>query len=265
MTVDPVWKEEEALALKLARSACDIMRQTADGEMGRWSKRDAADWVTDADVAIEDLVRASLLTAFANHRVIGEERGESGMANAECVWYVDPVDGTCNYANGLPWNSFSLCLVHRGHPVVGVVADPWRDLIFHAKVGGGAWCSGKRLSVRTGQLAGQVALTELANHAYWDGLAPLMSFLSEELVTLRIMGSSALTLAHVAAGHAILGVLGGSNPVDTAAGTLLVREAGGVVADRAGSDVGLPAGGLVAGSAPIAAKAWDIALRGPGH
>jgi len=261
MTDDPIWEEEEALALKLARTACDTMRQTEGSEMGRWSKRDAADWVTDADVAIEDLVRASLLTAFPDHRVIGEERGESGTPDAESVWYVDPVDGTCNYANGLPWNSFSLCLVHLGHPVVGVVADPWRDLIFHAKVGGGAWCSGKQLRVRTGPLAGQVALTELANHTYWDGLAPLMSFLSEELVTLRIMGSSALTLAHVAAGHAIVGVLGGSNPVDTAAGTLLVREAGGVVVDRSGSNAGLPVAGLVAGSAPVAAKAWDIALR----
>lgn len=100
--------------------------------------------VTEADRRSEDLLRAALTRAFPRHSIIGEEGEDVVNAEAEYVWFLDPLDGTANFAAGLPAFAISMGLCYRGVPVLGVVAIPWEGpggTIFHAYQGGGAYCN----------------------------------------------------------------------------------------------------------------------------
>lgn len=190
-------------------------------------KTGPADFVTEIDRAVEEHVRAAIADHFNDHAVIGEEFGAAGAADAAYKWFVDPVDGTTNYAHGVPWSSFSLGLVDADGPAVGVVADPARGELFSAVRGGGARLDG--LPIRcseTSEVAGSVLLTEWAGHQAWPGFLPMLDTLARAECTTRIMGSSALSVATVAAGRADAVVLGGYNTWDVVAGVLIARESG---------------------------------------
>lgn len=202
------------------------------------TKKGPADFVTEIDRAVEQHVREAIADHFDDHTVIGEEFGAAGSTDAEYRWYVDPVDGTTNYAHGVPWSSFSLGLVDEHGPAVGVVADPARGELFSAVRGGGARLGG--LPIRcadTSAVAGSVLLTEWAGHKAWPGFLPMLDTLTRAECTTRIMGSSALSVATVAAGRADAVVLGGYNTWDVVAGVLIAREAGVRTLGRDGGDL----------------------------
>ncbi|WP_044440678.1 inositol monophosphatase family protein [Agreia bicolorata] len=227
------------------------------------TKANPADHVTEIDLAIERVVRAVIGAQFSDHCFVGEEFGGEAQADKPC-WYLDPVDGTANLANGMPWTSFSLALVMDGAPVVGVVADPWRGVVVEAEAGGGAWAGGIRLCLNEPDaealsaptigpapdpLRGAMVSTELAAHAAWPGMLPMLEALSQRYCTMRIMGSGTLTVAGIALGHGIGAVIGRFGPVDHLAAVLIVREAGGVVLDESGDDTLFPASGGVLAAA----------------
>jgi fructose-1,6-bisphosphatase/inositol monophosphatase family enzyme len=247
-------------------------------ELGQWAvdyigshqatdistKAGPADFVTETDRAVERHVREQVAEHYPDHAVMGEEYGAAGPEEAKLRWFVDPVDGTTNYAHGLPWSSFSLGLVDAEGPAVGVVADPYRSEIFSAVRGGGARLDGipVRCSNAT-DLAGSVVLTELAGYRGWDGLHPMMATLAAAQSTTRIMGSSALSVVAAAVGRADAVVLGGYNTWDVVAAVLIAREAGARVLGADGADLALvPSsadGGLLAAAPGIAAAvhaAW---------
>jgi fructose-1,6-bisphosphatase/inositol monophosphatase family enzyme len=202
------------------------------------TKKGPSDFVTEIDRAVEQHVREVIADHFDDHSVIGEEFGATGSTVAEYRWYVDPVDGTTNYAHGVPWSSFSLGLVDGAGPAVGVVADPARGELFSAVRGGGARLGG--LPIRcseTTEVAGSVLLTEWAGHQAWPGFLPMLDTLAKAECTTRIMGSSALSVATVAAGRADAVVLGGYNTWDVAAGVLIAREAGVRTLGRDGAEL----------------------------
>jgi myo-inositol-1(or 4)-monophosphatase len=228
-------------------------------------KSGPADLLTDTDLAVEEHVREQIRTRFPDHRIIGEELGDSGPQGGP-VWYVDPIDGTTNYAHGLPWASFSLAVADSQGPVAGVVADPFRREMFSACRGQGARCNGVPVRCAdTQSLAGSVLLTEWAGHLPWEGMAEMLATLSEQNCTTRIMGSSALALASVAAGRATAVVLGGYNTVDILAGVLIAREAGARVLRRDGhaaaATPGSSDGGLLAACPAVAETVWRACQR----
>lgn len=227
------------------------------------TKANPADHVTEIDLAIERVVRSVIGAQFPDHCFVGEEFGGEAQADRPC-WYLDPVDGTANLANGMPWTSFSLALVVNGAPVVGVVADPWRGVVVEAEAGGGAWSDGIRLCLdkpdaealsaptfgpAPDPLRGAMVSTELAAHAAWPGMLPMLDALSQRYCTMRIMGSGTLTVAGIALGHGIGAVIGRFGPVDHLAAVLIVREAGGVVLDENGDETLFPASGGVLAAA----------------
>ncbi len=244
-------------------------------ELGRWAvdwigshrptqvttKAGPADLVTETDRAVEEHVRAEISARFPGHQIIGEELGASDPSAAGEVWYVDPVDGTTNYAHGLPWTSFSLALADASGPAVAVVADPDRREIFSAARGRGARCNGDpvRCSAAT-DLAGTVVLTEWAACRSWPGMEQLLARLSAAQVSTRIMGSSALSLASAAAGRAAAVVLGSFNTWDVLAGVLLAQEAGARVMGRDGGGIptlpGASDPGLLAAGPGVAEDVW---------
>jgi myo-inositol-1(or 4)-monophosphatase len=203
------------------------------------------DIVTAADRAAEKLIRTRLGEAFPEHGVYGEE-GTRDRMEGEFRWYVDPLDGTTNFAHGFPQFCVSLGLEHRaaglkagedGVLVAGVIYDPLRDELFTAERGRGTQLNGKPGKVsRNAKLAESLLGTGFPSHKRHT--SPNIHFYQEFTLRshgVRRAGSAALDLAYVACGRIDAFWEFNLNPWDTAAGILLVEEAGGRVTDFAGA------------------------------
>jgi fructose-1,6-bisphosphatase/inositol monophosphatase family enzyme/glycerophosphoryl diester phosphodiesterase len=243
------------VANELARWAIDFTRSADRGTIS--TKANPGDLVTEIDVAVERHVREVIAARLPGHLVVGEEMGGHAEDGVPC-WYLDPVDGTTNLANFLPWTAFSLALAIDRTPLVGVVADPWRGDVFEAVAGHGARLNGNALSLEPAgddrmALAGKVVATELAGHLPWPGMLELLAELGTQHSIMRIMGSATLTVVGIAAGRGAAAVIGTFSPIDHLAGALIVREAGGVVLDASGRPDAFPAEGGVLLATPGAA------------
>ncbi len=199
-----------------------------------------ADLVTAADRASETLIRERIRAQFPSHDVLGEEQGlkDSG---SEYRWYVDPLDGTTNFAHGYPVFCVSMALEHRanggGERIAGVVYDPTRNELFTAEKGKGALLDGKPIHVsKAAQLKECLVATGFPSHKRHKN--PNIHFYHQ--ITLRThgvrrAGSAALDLCNVACGRFDGFWEFNLNPWDTAAGVLIVEEAGGKVSRYDGS------------------------------
>lgn len=244
-----------SVARELGEWAIAFATTTDPGQI--LTKQDPADLVTEVDVAVERHVREVIGRRFPDHGFVGEEMGGTATIGVPC-WYLDPVDGTTNFANRIPWNAFSLALAIDDTPLVGVVADPWRGDLFEAVRGRGAKLNGSELTIPTSTpaadpLSGRVVSTELASHSAWPGMLEMLESLSERYCTMRIMGSGTMTLVGVAAGRGVGAVIGAFGPVDHLAALLIVEEAGGVVLDSAGCRRTFPDSGGIMAAVPVAA------------
>ena len=194
------------------------------------TKKTAADWVTETDLAVERLVRDAIGVRFPDHRIEGEEYGVSGDAAAPATWLIDPVDGTTNYVHGLPLSSFSLCVADEAGAAVGLVADPYRRDVLSAARGRGARRNGEPTRVSDARtLMGGIVLTEYSAQSIWNGMVDVMRVLADVGCVTRIMGSNALSVSAVAAGRCVATAIGGFNPGDCLAAALIAQEAGAVL------------------------------------
>lgn len=235
----------DALSLAQSLASWAIVRTRSSRVSMTATKNNPADYVTDIDLSVEQWVRDSVLREFGDHAFVGEEHGARG--NGDYTWYCDPVDGTTNFHVGLPWHSFSLALVDAHGPVVGVVADPRTQEVFSAARGRGAHLNGVPLQVapRT-ELTGGVVLTEWLGCAPWPGMSKVLSELSRRYVTVRIMGSSTLSVCGLAAGRGHGTLVGEFGDVDLLAATLICDEAGLAVRnERNERDLRPASGGLL--------------------
>ena len=199
-----------------------------------------ADLVTAADRASEVLIRERIKKSFPSHDVLGEEQGLNDQGS-DYRWYVDPLDGTTNFAHGYPVFCVSMALEHRedskAQRIAGVVYDPTRDEIFTAELGKGAQLNGKPISVsKVVQVKESLLATGFPSHKRHKN--PNIFFYHQ--ITLRSHGvrrpgSAALDLCNVASGRFDGFWEFNLNPWDTAAGTLIVEEAGGKVTRFDGS------------------------------
>jgi myo-inositol-1(or 4)-monophosphatase len=194
-----------------------------------------ADLVTVADRKSEACILERIRQQFPTHDVLGEEgsRIESG---SDYKWYVDPLDGTTNFAHGYPVFCVSLAVEYRGQRVAGVIYDPTRDELFSAEKGSGAQLNGEPIHVSsTAKLVECLIGTGFPSHKRHK--SPNIYFYHQ--LTLRThgvrrAGSAALDLCNVAAGRFDGFWEFNLNPWDTAAGVLIVEEAGGRVTDFSG-------------------------------
>lgn len=249
------YADELATTLELAQWAT---RRMAARPTSVTTKANAADLVTETDREIERHVRAVLAERFPDHAVVGEEYGGEPAVDGAPTWYLDPVDGTTNYASGLPWCCFSLAMVDADGPALGVVADPFRREVFSAVRGGPALCNGAPIRCREADtLAGEVVVTEWAAYRPWPGMTTLLERLAADLCTTRIMGSSALSLVSVAAGRAAAGVIGEFNPIDLMAAVFIAAQAGADVRGQDGEPTLFPASGGILVAAPgVTERVW---------
>jgi myo-inositol-1(or 4)-monophosphatase len=230
-------------ASAVAREAGAVLREFFAKGVETEYKGDV-DLVTVADRTSEKLIRERLAAAFPEHGIFGEE-GTRDRLEGEFRWYVDPLDGTTNFTHSFPQFCVSLGLEQRpaglapeadGTLVAAVIYDPLRDELFAAERGRGARLNGRPLRVsRTAVLAESLLATGFPSHKRHQN--PNIHFYQEFTLRshgVRRAGSAALDLAYVAAGRLDAFWEFNLNPWDTAAGILLVEEAGGRVTDFAG-------------------------------
>ncbi|MFQ5943616.1 MAG: inositol monophosphatase family protein [Anaerolineales bacterium] len=226
------------LAIELARRAGGLL---LEAPTLRISKKGATDLVTDYDLKSEQMLVKGILEAYPEDGILAEEGTNSqGIpAEVEHLWLIDPVDGTTNYAHGVPFYSVSIGLMANERLVFGVVYDPSRDELFHASEGGGAWLNEQPLQVsETRTLEDSLLVTGFPYDIRTnpDNNLDHYSEFALRSRAVRRLGSAALELAYVAAGRFEGYWELRLNPWDWAAGVLMVREAGGVVTTFSGDD-----------------------------
>ncbi len=241
-------------AAAAARSAAAFLRETRrPRDPSSWRRKGFSDFVTHVDRKAEEIIAEALLERTADAVIMGEELSPT-VESGGLLWVVDPLDGTTNYLHGYPAYAVSIAAVLDGMLVAGVVLDVPRDLLYRAAAGGGAWLGETRLEV---SLLGEPRDALLGTGFPFKAQEELQRYtrqLDHFLRTtsgVRRAGAAALDLVDVAAGR-----LEGFwelrlAPWDVAAGALMVREAGGVVTDEAGSENILRHGSIVAGNPPL--------------
>lgn len=198
------------------------------------------DVVTEADRRSEALIVERIRDRWPGHDILGEE-GTHTKTGSEFRWYVDPLDGTTNFAHGYPVFAVSLGLARGSDLVAGVVYDPTRDEMFAAEKGSGAWLNERRISVSPIKSLGESLLATgfPSQKRHKNPNIHFYQRLTLRSHGVRRAGSAALDLANVACGRYDGFWEFNLNPWDTAAGVVLVREAGGVVTDFRGGDFDL--------------------------
>ena len=261
-------------ALNLAEAAArrvapNLVRRFAAPAQHVDTKTSSDDLVSDADREAEQAIVA-MIRAIRPDDAIESEEGFGGPgahpSKSTVCWYVDPLDGTTNYLTGSPHWSIAIGCGDENGLLAGVVYDPIRDELFRASRDGGAWLDGRRLAVRATTDPAAAVLT--TGFSYDPTLrmrhASAVAKLIGQIRDLRRLGSAALDLAWVAAGRLDGYFEGTSGALDSAAGVLLVREAGGVVGHYSGLRDDLPAivaapGGL---HAPLLALLREVGAVG---
>src|SRR5690606_34104099 len=223
------------VALEAARAGAEVVRQ---GFLTRpeVAMKGAVDPVTEVDQAAEDAVLRVLDRHRTDDAVLGEESGGAGW-DSDRVWIVDPLDGTVNFIHDMPHFSVSVALWEEGTPRVAVVIDVIRGEEFTAESGAGSQLNGEPITVSTEPDFGDSLIVtgfpyDRQEHA--DAYASTMAAVVSRVRGVRRLGSAALDFAWVACGRFDGYWEYSLAPWDTAAGALLVTEAGGVVTDTAG-------------------------------
>ena len=236
------------VALEAARAAGKILidRWLTDKEI---SFKGRADIVTDVDLAAEKAILALLRDEYPDFGILAEE-SEPIRTDSPYTWVVDPLDGTRNYANGVPHFCTVVGLAHGDDVVVGVTYDPAREEMFTAEAGKGAFMNGMPISVTEAQEMSQSLLSfDLGYVDEKAGLAlDMVRGLWPNIQSMRLMGSAALGIAYAAAGRVDLYFHHSLSPWDMAAGLVLVREAGGDMVDRQGNPASLSTPSIIASS-----------------
>lgn len=226
-------------AMEIAREAGALLAKYFERRVS-FELKGEYDLVTEADRASERLVVDRLQTYFPSHAIVAEEGG-GRPGSSECCWYVDPLDGTTNFAHSFPVYSVTLALERAGELVAGCVFDPTRQEMFAAEAGAGAYLNNRRVRVsKAGKLDELLVGTGFPSRRRHQDVN-VHFFYQLAMIThgVRRAGSAALDLAYVGCGRLDGFWEFGLNPWDMAAGILLVREAGGKVTDMRGQPASL--------------------------
>ena len=250
-----------AAAVEIVLKAGDI--QSARRHSGfAIRKKGEIDLVTEVDIECERMFRAILADRFPDHDILAEEfGGASSTHGARHRWIFDPLDGTTNYAHGLPIFCSSLGIEIDGCLEVAAVYDPTRKELFTAERGVGAFVNGNRLHVSgTGALIDALLVTGFPYdvHTRSEDLVGLFGAFLGRARAVRRLGSAALDLCYVAAGRFDAFWEQFLKPWDVAAGALILEEAGGRITGMDGAAFDLSAGHLVASNGAIHADALRV-------
>lgn len=266
-------------ALEAARLATEVQRRHLGGlEVSEWAEKGVSDFVTRVDREAEERVVDHLVRSCPGHGIMAEESTEledgasvrERFEEAEYLWVVDPLDGTTNYLHGYPAFAASVAVAHRGEVVAGAVVDGSTGTEWWGWTGGGAWRDGERIQVSAIDRLDRALVGTGFPFKVLDRLPVYLEQFSAVLSQtsgIRRAGSAALDLCHVADGRFDGFWELWLAPWDIAAGTLIIREAGGIVTSLDGA-VDVRAGGaIVAGNPAIHERLLSVlaTARGSGE
>jgi len=193
------------------------------------SMKGVHDVVTAMDREVERFICEAIGRRYPDDAIIGEE---DGGRDGERLWLIDPIDGTANYARGLPRYCVSIGYLERGVPTLGAIYDPGNDWLYSAALGEGAWQDGRRLAVSaTAEMSAATVECGWSTRRTTDDYLALLGRVMRAGAAIRRAGSGALGLVDVAAGRSEAYCELHINAWDCAAGIVLVREAGGFCND----------------------------------
>jgi myo-inositol-1(or 4)-monophosphatase len=226
------------LAVRLAHRAGEVQRDRYESRLEIRTKSSSIDLVTEVDEICEALIVEGIRDERPGDSILAEEGGGEEKPDSEWRWIIDPLDGTVNYAHGLPCFCVSIGVERAGVREVGVVYEPLRGELFHATRGGGAFLGERRLSVsRAERVAEALVATGFSYDVHTSGADNLgqLSAMLKSARGIRRDGSAALDLCYVAAGRFDAYWEFKLHPWDVAAGLLIVAEAGGHTTDLEGA------------------------------
>src|SRR5665213_2344035 len=241
------------IAVRAARRAGEvIVRSLVRLESLEVTSKGRNDYVSEIDRAAEREIIEIVRKHYPEHAILAEESGRSG--EHDTVWIIDPLDGTTNFLHGFPVFAVSIAVQQRGRLEIGVVYDPMRQEVFTAARGAGAHLENRRMRVsKQRTLEGALLTTGFPyrqDERYADNYYAMLRTLAGLTAGIRRPGSAALDLAYVAAGRVDGFWELGLKPWDTAAGTLMIQEAGGRVGTLGGSPYQLGAN-IIAGAPKV--------------
>jgi myo-inositol-1(or 4)-monophosphatase len=240
-----------AAARKAARA---IKRDFGEVEKLQVSLKGPANFVTATDRRAEETLYAELVKARPGYGFVGEESGRREGADKSHTWIVDPLDGTTNFLHGIPHFAISMALERDGAIVAGLIYNPATDEMFVAEKGKGAFLNDQRIRVAARRrLAEAIVACGIAHLGHGNVALSRREIgaVQEHVAGVRRFGAAALDLAWVAAGRFDGYWERTLKPWDTAAGLVLVREAGGFVSDCDGQEEIFAKGNIVAGNEPV--------------
>ena len=236
---------------ELTQNATKIFVETINSPMETESKG-RGNVVTEIDYLIEQHSIDFLQSEYPTFHILSEEKGET-VGSTDYTWILDPIDGTRNFVSGIPIFSLTVALMYKDQVVLGATLDPIRNELFVAELGGGTTLNGRPVQIGSIQTVQDGVIS--SDMGYSDERAhnalKLMVDLWPGTQSIRILGSAALALAYVASGRLDLYFHHMVSPWDTAAGILLVREAGGSVKDRDGGQGRPESQSIIAGNEHI--------------
>jgi myo-inositol-1(or 4)-monophosphatase len=240
-------------ALNAAQRAGEVIIQN----LGSLTKDDvdykeASDYVTRVDRESEQIIIDTIHEVFHEHHFLAEESLHDTEGGGY-LWIIDPLDGTTNFIHGYPQFSVSIALQHDKEMITGVIFDPLRNESFTTDRGKGAFLDNKQVTVSKNSLQTSLITTgfPFRKKKFIDLYLRLFRNIFDRVSDIRRAGSAALDLAHLASGRCDGFFEIGLSPWDIAAGSLLIREAGGVITDFGGGEDFLATGNIVAGSPDV--------------
>ncbi len=242
------------IAVNAARAAGNIIIRALDRlDTVHVSQKQPNDYVTDIDRKAEQEIISIIRKAHPHHGILGEESGET--LGKDFTWIIDPIDGTRNFIHGYPQFAVSIGIRYKGKIEHGVIYDPVRQELFTTSRGKGARLNDKRIRVSTRTQLEDCLLATGFMHRHSKSLLEAHLRTLETLIPLcgdiRRPGAATLDLAYVACGRLDGFWERGLKIWDIAAGTLLIKEAGGLVCDMDGGDDYLTSGDVVVGNPKI--------------
>ncbi len=243
----------------IAREAARLAREIIEPRFRAIDKGSPVDrvtkgrgnFVTETDLATEEAVLDLLKQEYPGHRVLSEETSDAvDDWDRGWLWVIDPLDGTGNFARGIPTFAFNLALCQDGAPVLGLTVHPITGDEFFAEKGGGLWVNGGRAHVSKAARMSDALMAVGLGYDY-DRAAKLLTLLNDlwpGVISIQNIGTAALGLAYVAGGRYDLYVHQYLLPWDMAPGILFVQEAGGEIITRDGDPVTIYSEGVIAGA-----------------
>ena len=242
------------IAVRAARAAGDvILRYHNQVDLLTIENKSINDFVSEVDKTAEKAIINEIKKAFPKHSILAEESGEI-LGDSDFQWIIDPLDGTTNYLHGFPQYAVSIALLEKQAITHGVIYDPFKEELFTASKGEGAYLNNERIRVTMSNGLQDTLIGTgfpFKDPQHLDCYLETFKAIHPHVSGIRRAGSAALDLAYLAAGRLDGFWEIGLNSWDIAAGSLLVKEAGGFIGDFSGRDQYMETGNVVAGNADV--------------